>query len=116
VLYVIGFAALIAAISIMSLPLFLIGGVLAGGAAGTLFSSAISAAGKLAAPESRGEALAGIFLSCYAGLAVPVVGLGAATVLVSMSTALTGFAVVCAVIAVMGAVVFIQQSHSCVLS
>lgn len=116
VCYVIGFAALIAAISTVSLTLFVIGGILAGGAAGTLFSSAISAASQIAAPESRGEALAGIFLSCYAGLAVPVVGLGAATVVVSMSTALTGFAVICTAISVIGAIVFIQQARSHPLS
>lgn len=108
VLYVTGFAALIAGTSTASLTLFLVGGILAGGAAGTLFSSAISAAGQLASPGNRGEAVAGIFLSSYAGLAVPVVGLGAATLMISMSTALTGFAVICAAIAVIGAAVFVQ--------
>lgn len=111
VLFVIGFAALIAAVDAVSLGLFLIGGISCGGAVGILFSTAISAGGELAAPGSRGEALAGIFLSAYIGLAVPVIGLGAATVVVGMAPALTGFAVVCIAITVVGAVVFIRRSR-----
>ena len=57
-----------------------------------------------------GEALAGIFLSGYAGLVVPVVGLGAATLAVSMSAALIGFAVIVVVIAVIGSVVFLRSA------
>lgn len=110
-LYVAGFAAVVAGISAVSLTVFLIGGILAGGAAGSMFCTAISAAGQLAAPENRGEALAGIFVSSYIGLVVPVVGLGAATVVVSMPAALTGFAVIGTAIAVIGSAVFIQHAR-----
>lgn len=109
VLYVVGFVALTSAVTVSSLMLFLIGGILAGGAAGTLFSSAISAAAQVAAPENRGEALAGIFLAAYAGLAVPVVGLGAATLTVTMSTALTAFAVLVTAIAVTAVIIFTRH-------
>lgn len=109
-LEVVGFAALVAGVFTVSFALFLIGGILTGGSAGVLFSSAISAAGQAAPADSRGEALVGIFLAAYAGLGVPVVGLGAATLAISMSTALTWFAVLVTVIGVLGAVVFIQGS------
>lgn len=112
VLYVAGFAAVIAAVLAGSLVLFLIGGILAGGAAGILFSTAISAAGQAAAAGSRGEALAGIFLSAYAGLAVPVVGLGAATLALSMTSALIAFAVLVVAIAIVGAVIFVRESSA----
>jgi MFS family permease len=110
VLYVAGFVALVAGVEAVDLLLFVVGGVLAGGAAGILFSTAISAAGQAAARENRGEALAGIFLSGYAGLVVPVVGLGAATLAVSMSAALIGFAVLVVVIAAIGSVVFLRAA------
>ncbi|WP_182346813.1 MFS transporter [Tomitella gaofuii] len=108
-LYVAGFAAIITAVSTATLALFLIGGALAGGAAGILFSTAISAAGEAAMVGHRGEALAGIFLSAYAGLAVPVVGLGAATLVLSMLAALSAFSVAVVAIAIIGAAVFITH-------
>ena len=108
VLYVAGFACVIAGVAAVSLALFVIGGILAGGAAGILFSSAIGAAGQAAAPESRGEALAGIFLSGYTGLVVPVVGLGAATLAISMTAALIAFAVIMVAIAVIGTIAFLR--------
>jgi membrane protein implicated in regulation of membrane protease activity len=46
----------------------------------------------------RGEALAGLFLAAYAGLAVPVVGLGVATQLLSARDAVLGFAAVLAAV------------------
>ena len=109
-LYVGGLVAVLIAVTTASLPLFLLGGLLAGGAAGVLFSTAISAGGQAAAPEHRGEALAGIFLSGYAGLALPVIGLGAATLAISMTASLAAFAVLVVAIAVTGAVVFVSSS------
>ena len=47
----------------------------------------------VARPEARGEALAGLFLAAYVGLAVPVVALGVATQLLSARVAVAGFAV-----------------------
>ena len=47
----------------------------------------------IARPEARGEALAGLFLAGYVGLAVPVVALGLATQLLSGRVAVLGFAV-----------------------
>jgi hypothetical protein len=48
----------------------------------------------LAAPDSRGKVLAGLFLAAYIGLSVPVLGLGTATRYVADRTALLGFAAV----------------------
>ena len=44
----------------------------------------------IAQQEARGEALAGLFLAGYAGLAVPVVALGLATQLLSGRVAVLG--------------------------
>lgn len=110
--YVLGFVAIIAGVSLVSLPLFLTGGVLAGGAAGILFSSAVTAAGHAAAAGNRGEAIAGIFLAAYTGLAVPVIVLGAATLVVSMSAALSVFAAFVTAIAVIATIVFARTRPS----
>ena len=46
----------------------------------------------IAPPDGRGEALTGLFLAAYLGLAVPVVALGVATQLLSARSAVSGFA------------------------
>ncbi|KAA9160250.1 MFS transporter [Amycolatopsis acidicola] len=83
-----------------SLWLFLLGGVLAGGGAGAGFKGGVSTVLSLAAPESRGEALAGLFIAAYVGLTVPVLALGLATQFMPVKVALLGFAILLAVILV----------------
>jgi hypothetical protein len=68
--------------------------VLSGAGAGLLFKAALAVGGSLADAAHRGEVLAGIFLSGYIGLTVPVVGLGVATLSVSLPAALIGFTTV----------------------
>jgi MFS family permease len=74
-----GIVAVTTAIWATSLPLLLIGGALAGAGAGGVFKGSVSTVINLAPAETRGEALAGLFLASYLGLAIPVVGLGIAT-------------------------------------
>lgn len=62
----IGVAAIIA-----SLPLFLIGGGIAGAGIGILFRAALATVAAVADAERRGEALAGTFLIAYAGMTIP---------------------------------------------
>ena len=57
----------------------------------------------MADPKHRGEALAGLFLMAYAGLTVPVIGLGVAVQHFEPRTSLLGFAaLILAVIAAVG--------------
>lgn len=58
--------------------LIVAGGALVGAGAGAAFKGSVSTVIAVTSPGARGEALAGLFLA-YAGLAVPVVGLGLAT-------------------------------------
>ena len=83
-----------------SLPLLLAGGALGGAGAGAVFKGAISTVMDIAPEQARGEALAGLFLAAYLGLAVPVVALGFATQALSVRTALLGFSVLLAVVIV----------------
>jgi MFS family permease len=87
-----GLITLNAAVWLPSLPVFLVGGLLSGAGAGTLFKATVTTVLTLAAPAHRGEALAGLFLSAYIGLAVPVLALGVATHYVPERVALLGFA------------------------
>ncbi|WP_305786378.1 MFS transporter [Symbioplanes lichenis] len=104
-LLVLGIGALTAVVlTTGSIVFFLAGGVLSGAGAGTLFKAALAVAGSLAQPSHRGEVLAGIFLLGYIGLTVPVVGIGVATLSVSLATALTGFAVVIIALTLLAAV------------
>jgi MFS family permease len=74
-----------------SLPLFLIGGAVAGGGAGVLFKSAVGAVAAMAPAHERGEALAGLFLIGYLGLIGPALGLGVATRYLPATTAMLWF-------------------------
>jgi MFS family permease len=98
-----GLVLVTVAVWLPSLALLLIGGALAGGGAGAAFKGSISTVISIAPPQARGEALAGLFLAAYLGLAVPVLGLGLATQFVSTPTAVLGFAaVLLVVVAVVG--------------
>ena len=90
---VLGLALITAAFWLASLALLLIGGIVAGGVAGAAFKGSVSTVLGMARPEARGEALAGLFLAAYVGLAVPVLALGLATQLLSARVAVLGFAV-----------------------
>ena len=94
VLLVAGIVAVTVAVWVTSLPLLLLGGVLAGAGGGATFKGSVSTVIAVAPPQARGEALAGFFLAAYLGLAVPVVGLGLATQYLSAPVALLIFAAV----------------------
>lgn len=91
-----GLAMVTAAAWLPSFWLLLAGGIVAGAGAGAAFRGAIGTAIEITPAAVRGEGLAGIFLGAYAGMAVTVVGLGVATLWVSMQVAVLGFALVLA--------------------
>jgi MFS family permease len=74
-----------------SFAVFLAGDVLAGVGAGLMFKGAIGTVSEIALPEHRAEALAGLFLAAYLGLAGPVIGLGALTQITSTRVSLLVF-------------------------
>jgi hypothetical protein len=74
--------------------LFLAGGVLTGAGGGLLFKGTIGTVSGLASDHNRAEVLAGFFLISYAGLALPVVGLGLLTQVLSPRSTLLIFAAV----------------------
>ncbi|WP_121369990.1 MFS transporter [Frondihabitans australicus] len=94
-LLAVGIAVLaVTVVGSLGLAAFVAGGILSGAGAGVTFKAALAVAGSLTPASNRGEVLAGIFLLGYIGLTVPVVGIGVATLAVSLSAALVGFAAV----------------------
>jgi MFS family permease len=59
-----------------SLALFLIGGVVVGAGGGAIFRGSLSVVIAVSGPEDRAGALATFFAAGYAGVSVPVVGVG----------------------------------------
>jgi MFS family permease len=80
-------------LSTPSLALFVAGGALTGAGAGALFKGALGTVVAVATDDGRAEALAGLFLGGYIGLAVPIIGVGVSLQFTSPRVALLGFAI-----------------------
>ncbi len=106
-----GLVVLGAGMVLPSLALFLIGGGVAGAGAGLLFKSAVGTITATAAPEVRGEALAGLFLIAYLGLIGPALGLGIATQFVTATTAMLGFSAILLALLAATATIFVAFSR-----
>jgi MFS family permease len=74
-----------------SFGVFLVGDVVVGAGSGLMFKGAIATTAEIAAPEHRAEALAGVYLAAYLGLAGPVIGLGLLTGIASTRVSLLVF-------------------------
>jgi MFS family permease len=75
-----------------SFGVFLAGDVVVGAGCGLMFKGAIATVSEISREEHRAEALAGVFLAAYVGLAGPVIGLGALTQIASTRVSLLVFA------------------------
>jgi MFS family permease len=93
-----GLALVTVSVWLPSFWLLLAGGIVAGAGAGAVFRGLVATVISITPAEVRGEGLAGLFLGSYVGLAIPVVGLGVATLWVSMQVAVLGLAVVLAAV------------------
>ena len=82
---VLGLAGVWLAVALGAVPCFVVGGVLAGAGGGLLFRGALATA--LATAHAAGA----VFTAAYAGLAVPVLGMGLLLTAVPMTAALTVF-------------------------
>lgn len=88
----IGVLLVVAGMCATSFPLFVVGGAVAGIGAGVQFKASIGAVSSAAAPEKRGQALAGLFLIAYLGLSVPSLSIGLATRFLAPTAVMTWFA------------------------
>ena len=93
-LMAVGLVLMATGVLVVSLPVFVAAGVLAGAGVGILFRSSIGVAASLASGASRGEILAALFLIAYAGMSVPVLLIGLALAFLPSTTVLVGFAAI----------------------
>jgi MFS family permease len=91
-------ALIVAALSQASMALFLAGTVAAGVAVGAVFLGSLATANRLAPPGQRGQAISTFFVLCYAGLIVPVVGVGIASTFIGDFAAVLAFSILLAVL------------------
>jgi hypothetical protein len=77
--------------------------VVAGSAFGALVIGSLSAANRLALPESRAQVISSYFVFAYSGLAIPVVGVGVAADYFGDFRAVLGCSIVLALLCVLAA-------------
>jgi hypothetical protein len=94
ILMSVGLVAMATGVLVVSLPVFVAAGVLAGAGVGILFRSSIGVAASLASGPSRGEIMAALFLIAYAGMSLPVLLIGLALAFLPSTTVLVSFAAV----------------------
>ena len=91
-LMLVGAALLALSVLVTSLPLFVASALVAGAGVGVMFRVAISIVGSLAPPDQRSGVLAALYLIVYAGLAIPVLLIGAAELWLPLTAVLFVFA------------------------
>jgi MFS family permease len=117
-LMVLGLAATVTAVWLPapSLAVFITGGAITGAGGGAIFKGAVGTVIRISRPESRAEALTGLYLAAFAGLSVPIVGAGVALAEgVSARVTLLGFAIAVAIGIVTSAIKLLPGPHGRVL-
>jgi MFS family permease len=76
ILFLVALALIVAALAQSAMALFLAGTVTGGVAVGAIFLGSLATANRLAPAERRGQSISAFFVACYAGLIIPVVGVG----------------------------------------
>jgi MFS family permease len=102
-LFLVGLALVVAGMSAASLALFLVGAVVAGSAFGALVIGSLSAANRLARPQTRAKVISTYFVFAYPSLSIPVVGVGVAWDYVGSFRAVLGCSIVLAGLCVFSA-------------
>ena len=95
-LFLAALTLIVAALAAASMALFLAGTVVGGAAVGAVFLGSLATANRLAPPGRRGQTVSTFFVLCYAGLIVPVVGVGVATLFIGDFPAVLAFSVLLA--------------------
>src|SRR5690242_6026321 len=96
-LFLAALTLIVAALAAASMALFLAGTVVGGVAVGAVFLGSLATANRLAPPGRRGQTVSTFFVLCYAGLIIPVVGVGVATSFVADFPAVLAFSMLLAV-------------------
>ena len=87
-----------AALACSGIALFVAGTVAGGVAVGAIFLGSLGTANRLAPAGRRGQAISAFFVACYAGLSIPVVGVGVLSELTGTWTAVLTLVILLAVL------------------
>ena len=87
-----------AALASSGIALFLAGTVAGGVAVGAIFLGSLGTANRLAPAGRRGQAISAFFVACYAGLSIPVVGVGVLSQFTGTFPAVLTFSILLAVL------------------
>jgi MFS family permease len=99
-LFLAALALIVAALSQAGMALFLAGTIVGGVAVGAVFLGSLATANRLAPPGQRGQAISAFFVACYAGLIIPVVGVGVASGFIGDFRAVLAFSILLAILCV----------------
>jgi len=97
-LFLAALVLIVAALAQAGMGLFLAGTVAGGVAVGAIFLGSLATANRLAPAGRRGQAISAFFVACYAGLIVPVLGVGVLSEFTGTFPAVLAFAVLLAVL------------------
>jgi MFS family permease len=97
-LFLVALALIVTALAQAAMALFLAGTLTGGVAVGAIFGGSLATANHLAPPGRRGQAISAFFVACYAGLIIPVVGVGALSGFTGTFAAVFAFSVLLAVL------------------
>jgi MFS family permease len=97
-LFLAALALIVAGLARSGMALFLAGTVVGGVAVGAIFLGSLATANRLAPAERRGQAISAFFVACYAGLIIPVVGVGVLSEFTGTFPAVLTFSILLAVL------------------
>ena len=95
-LFLAALALIVTALAQAGMALFLAGTVTGGVAVGAIFLGSLATASRLAPAERRGQAISAFFVACYAGLIIPVIGVGVLSEFAGTFPAVVSFSVLLA--------------------
>src|ERR1700677_1112282 len=97
-LFLAALALIVVGLAQSGMALFLAGTVAGGVAVGAIFLGSLATANRLAPAERRGQAISAFFVACYAGLIIPVVGVGVLSGFTGTFPAVLTFSILLAVL------------------
>jgi MFS family permease len=97
-LFLAALALIVAGLAQPGMALFLAGTVAGGVAVGAIFLGSLATANRLAPAQRRGQAISAFFMACYAGLIIPVVGVGVLSEFTGTFPAVLTFSILLAVL------------------
>ncbi|HLK79271.1 MAG TPA: MFS transporter, partial [Streptosporangiaceae bacterium] len=96
ILFLAALALIVAGLAASAIAPFLAGTVAGGVAVGAIFLGSLGTANRLAPAGRRGQVISAFFVACYAGLSIPVVGVGVLSQFTGTWTAVLTFAILLA--------------------